>query len=165
MQTLSQGKTYDHAIQGVFTILLGIILVFWLPIFGLLILGGVGMILLESGIQINSDNNKIRRYHAILNLYFGKWKDLGSIKKIVLTYNGHQSPTYRPLYLSKQPATLRTYDLVFSEPPKKDYVFFEFLAYKIAAKALEELSKITPCEIENQIHTHRLKQQKRRGRR
>lgn len=165
MITLSQGKTYDYVIQGVFTIILGIILFFWHPLFGLFIVAGTAMILLASGVQIDTKNNTVRKYFSVGFIYIGKWKRLENISKITLKYNSQKGTTYRPIFLSKDAASLRTYDLVFSEPKKSNYVFFEFIDYKTATKALEELSKITPCEIENQIHAHRLEQQKRRRRR
>ena len=165
MITLSQGKTYDYVIQGVFTIILGILLFFWHPLFALFIVVGIAMILLASGIQIDTKNNMVRKYFSVGFIYIGKWKRLENISKISLKYNSHKGTTYRPIYLSKAPTILRTYDLVLTDNWKISKVLFEFTDYKIATKTLEELSKNTTCEIENQIHAHRLEQQKRRRRR
>lgn len=161
MQTLSQGKTYDYVIHGTFIAIFGIIMILIHPLFAIFVVIGISLALLSSGIQIDAKNKKIRKYFAAEVIYFGKWIDLNTIQKILLRYNGHPGNTYRPIYLNKAPSSLRTYDLILTNKDDQSTVLFEFLSRELSNEAMQKLSEITDCEIDNQVQAHLLEQRRK----
>jgi hypothetical protein len=87
---------------------------------------------------------------------------LDDLKKITLRYNGHQGTTYRPIYLNKGAASLRSYDMVLTNHYQLNHVLFEFTDYRLALRVLNCLAQLTDCELDNHIQKRQLEQLKKR---
>jgi hypothetical protein len=162
MLVFSQGKTYDFVIHGVFLCILGILMILIHPFFAVIVVVGIALALMTSGVQIDVKNKQIRKRFAAGPISFGDWRSLQDITKITLRYNGHQGNTYRPIYLNKGATSLRSYDLVLTNKFMLDHVLFEFTDYKLAQRVLNSLAQLTDCELDDHIQRRQLEQLKKR---
>lgn len=169
MIKISEGLTYEYVIHGIFILFAGVLLTLVSVFFILLIGVGLMFILVSSGVQIDTNLKRIKKFHSVGPIELkdsGKWIDLKNIVKIKLKYNTNEGMTYRPIYLAKAPSTLTTYDLILTDEFDEKIVLYDFQDISKALKTMQHLEKYSNCFLENEVKDHiQSKKQNRRRRR
>lgn len=130
------GYKLQHLIPAFFVIVIGFLLfiVHWIFVIPV-VLFGISLLCMRSGVEIDITNKQIRMYSALSNLKFGSWTDLKPFNHIELKYtNESQTMSSRG---STTTVRTKTYDLVFYTPNGKEEEFNDFTDYKIATQVFK----------------------------
>ncbi len=143
---IEEGKTYEYVVHGSVLILLGFILfsVHWIFTIFVVILG-IGMFLIKTGVEINYETKSIRKYTVFLGLKVGTWYNLNNYQAAELRYNSQRigaQKVYWSSYFSPKPRSTDTYDLLLIDKQGKPLLLNPFLKFSIGNKTLEALKKI-----------------------
>lgn len=127
------GYKLQHLIPAFFIIVIGCLLFFAHWLFAIpVVLFGISLLCMRSGIEIDITNKQIRMYSALSNLKFGSWTDLKPYNHVELKYtNESQTMSSRG---STTTVRTKTYDLVFYKSDSKEEEFNDFIDYKIATQ-------------------------------
>lgn len=154
MIKISEGLTYEYVIPGVFIMFLGLLLSIANVFFILIAIIGLTFIMVSSGVLIDTETKRIKKYHAIGPLDLRKsdnWVSLNQIVEIRLKYNTNEGITYRPIYLAKAPSTLTTFDLILTDEFDRKIFLYDFKDMRQALKTMTQLEKLSNARIINEV--------------
>lgn len=145
--TVSEGKTLVYLIPGVLIIAVAIpFLFFFWPIALLLLTLAIILFTAETGLEIDLNEMKRRKYKSIFGNKFGIWVDLGEILEFQLKLSVESESIRNPFPVagswnntSKTQKSI-TYDLISVDNFSQRKIIYEFLEYKLAKKLLHELN-------------------------
>lgn len=153
IKTIGEGQTYDLITHGTFVILFGVPLGMFTSHFiaGASVLIGILLMLMSSGIQLNSSKVEIRKYRSLLGFKFGTWKNISDVKKIELRYfveglSGQGSNLSAP-----NTSRVKVFDLFFLMEDGSEHKFHTFTKLKPAFRVMKVLKGNYEIELENQV--------------
>lgn len=145
--TISEGISFNYLIKGTFlAIASGIISVFFLPaVIGVPV--GIALILASSGVEIDTEAKKYRKYAAFFGFKVGDWKQLNEIVKVEL-YQSTQQHLKRTLIMSMvskggEKIYHKTYDVIISNNKDEKILVNDFDVYYHAIKCFRALETTT----------------------
>lgn len=160
--TIKFGFTFDFFIPGVLIIILGGISFFADVLIAIAVLFlGISLLLLGSGIEIDPDNNRIRKFYNFFPLRFGSWINTTYFPKVVLKRT-NESQTMQSRGGQKTYET-KTYDIVFIDNYGAFRELNDFKNYDNAVQMLELISKKLSLECRNEVQEIREAALKRRN--
>lgn len=171
--SINEGLTYEYVIHGVVTIVVGLLLLLVTPYLTLIfIIGGIVLLIIKTGIDIDIENQKLRKFKSIPFLKFGEWIDLKKIILVELKYNANAAKTTGPpqssfamgVILPNAGGTLKTFDLFFQNDVGEEILINQFLKLSQAAKTLKLLEKISHLKVVNHFDAMFLESKKDRRR-
>ena len=170
--SINEGLTYEYVIHGVVTIIAGLLLLLVSPNLTLIfIIGGIVLLTIKTGIDIDTENQKLRKFKSIPFLKFGEWIDLKKIILVELKYNANTANTTGPpmsffamgVVMPNAGGTIKTFDLFFQNDVGEEILINQFLKLGPAAKTLKLLEKINHLKIVN--HFDAMLQESKKDRR
>jgi len=162
---ISEGYTYEYLIHGIITAIIATVFALVIhPVFFSVVLVGIIMSSSKTGIEINKELKKTRKYVSWIFLKTGHWYDLTKVVKIQLKYNTQHTVITRPIYLNKGDTTAKTFDLVLINDVEDEIILNEFTKPSLAFKTLNSLRGISNYEIDNQVKEMLNKQNTQRKR-
>lgn len=171
--SINEGLTYEYVIHGVIAIVAGLLLLLVSPILTLIfIIGGIVLLTIKTGIDIDAENQKLRKFKSIPFLKFGEWIDLKKIILVELKYNANTARTTGPpsssfalgVVLPNAGGTLKTFDLFFHDDVGEEKLINQFLKASQATKTLKALSQISHLKIINHFEEMLLESKKEKRR-
>jgi len=156
---IDEGATYEYLRHGFVVFIFGLILLaaHWilaLPV----IITAIALMAVHTGIEIDLQEGKIRKYNTVLGIKNGKWIDLSDFLRADLKFNSQVSKYDTRPHMILMPGlgkekvgTARTYDLIFTDKSGKQLLFNPFLKISLAIKAFKALEKIEDLETKNHI--------------
>ncbi len=155
------GFTFDFLAPGFFFIIGGgICLLANLILAIFLILFGILLLLLKTGIEIDISNRKVRKYYDLFSIRFGNWINTAYLKKVKLRAT-NESQTMNGLGGSKTYRT-KTYDIIFFDSTGNLSELNDFINYNIACNIFNIISESFALESENEVEQMRAIGLKRR---
>lgn len=155
----NEGKTLVYLIPGVVIIVISIpFLFFILPIGILLIIGAISLFTAETGLEIDLNNFKYRRYKSIFNSKSGTWKSFSTPTEFHLILSVESESIRNPYPVggggwnnSQNINKSITYDLICIDDLSIRHTLFEFLDYDIAKQMTKRLSNLNQFEVVDHI--------------
>lgn len=138
---ISEGKTNTLIVPAIFGILIGIGFFFFIPVAGLIILGvSISLFSATNGLEITNSGNGYRKYTDYFGLRYGTWHPLNSVGEVELKLSV-DADTVRT-YTGRMELKSVTYDLIIELESGDKQPIYEFLEYKSARLALEQLATV-----------------------
>jgi hypothetical protein len=166
---IKEGATYDFLPHGfVSLIVLGSIGFVFHPIAGFIgTLIGIAIMSLRAGVQIDIEQKRIRRYHALFYVRYGKWFSLKNVISGKLVYNRQSSRKQSGIdasvivgmggvgasQMGERKGMVKTYDLMFEEDTGENEIFHSYTAMKPAFDSVKILNDVIGFPVENQLLT------------
>lgn len=151
---INLGYTFDYLGLGVLFILGGgicflanIILAIFLLLFGILLL------LLRTGIEVDTTKKKVRKYFDLFSIRFGNWIYATSLKKVELKAT-NESQTMNSRGGSKTYHT-KSYDIILFGKFGTPIELNEFIDYNVACQTLMLISESFGLESRNEVEAIR----------
>lgn len=141
--TINEGNTNNLVIPAVFGIVAGAATCFFSVIAGFLIIGiSVTLFATNTGIQIDLQAKRYKKYTEYFGLKLGKWNCLPEYKSVELRLSV-ESHTYVSAGYDNSNITHKSisYDLIIENTTGLKYIFHEFLKYKPARETLTVLAE------------------------
>ncbi|MBK7128207.1 MAG: hypothetical protein IPM74_12735 [Crocinitomicaceae bacterium] len=160
IKSFPEGLTYEYLVHGVFTFILGGFLLFFSAFISLPVMAvGIGMIVISTGVDVDNNENKLRKYKSVFGYKWGNWINISHIKKIELIYDfntgklpgvlqGNVYPT--PIGAPNRGGTLKTFDLYLTYQNNERILLNKFNKAGLALGVMKELQKFSFLEIDNQ---------------
>jgi hypothetical protein len=163
---IHEGLTYEYLVPGLFVLLGGGILFVFNTILAIVVvLFGILMMMLSTGLEVDFEHQRIRKYKSILFLKFGEWLYLRNIVQIELRYNSNSVKIKGPAgtnivpgfglpWIAPNPgAAAKTFDLYLLDDVGEEKLLNQFLKYGLAIKVLNVLEKVSRIKIINHFDT------------
>lgn len=171
-EKIDEGSTYEYLTLGFIIIIVGLACLALHGILTILFLVlGIGVIAISTGIEIDVEHRKIRKYKRLLGFTFGNWMDLRQYLIAELKFNSQYAKArsqplvlFQPLLGTKEVKTAKTYDLILTNDMEEKKLFNSFVKVGLALKAIKTLEKMRGLEVINHVDNwveHRLKTRKR----
>ncbi len=169
--TISEGMSFAYLIPGATLIVLGIVgSQLYLPLVAS-ILPGLALCLSSTGVDINMESKKYRKYIGFVLFKIGTWHSLDSYTALELIHSTQQYT--KKTFLQSISAgggktvTIKTFDVCLSDSDGHKTEVNDFDKYEDAVKCLRVLQKVTKIEPVDHyaIHTARLWERKKFRRR
>lgn len=145
--TISEGISFNYLIKGTFlAIASGIISLFFLPaLIGVPV--GIALILASSGVEIDTEAKKYRKYAAFFGFKVGDWKQLNDIVKVEL-HESTQQYLKRTLIMSMvakggEKIFHKTYNVIIANNQDEKIMVNDFDEYYHAIKCFRALEQTT----------------------
>lgn len=157
---IDEGLTYDYVVHGLVVFLLGVGLCFfhWIP--GVIILfTGILLIAAKSGLQIDVQSKKARKYINLIGIKNGAWRSLENFKSGRLEFSKEEAE-----FLSRTGARthrVRSFDLILKDDLAEEVAFHQFTSYNPARKFIAVLQKQFGITIYDVMHESMKKSQNR----
>lgn len=157
---IHEGLTYEYLVPGLFIFLVGAAILFFSIFLGILIvISGLILMILSTGIEVDVVNQRIRKYQSFLFLRFGVWHGLKYIIQVELKYNpnsanirGPVQPTFAfPVLMPNPGGTAKTFDLYLIDDLGNENMINPFLKISLALKTLKALEGISHLKIVNRF--------------
>lgn len=167
IKSIGEGQTFDLITHGTVVILVGVPIGMFTYQFIALIFFLIGILFMfvSSGIQLDSEENRIRKYRSLLGFKFGPWRTLTDVKKIELRYFIEGLSGSSSYLAAANTSRVKNYDLYLIFDDKKELKFHTFIKLKPAYRVMKVLKKEFQIVLENQVtkfHTKVNEQAKRR---
>jgi len=171
--SINEGLTYEYVIHGSVTIVIALLLLLVSPILTFVFLiVGILLLTISTGIDIDFNNQKLRKFKSIPFLKFGQWIDLKKIILIELKYNSNTAKINGPgmssiglgVILPNAGGTLKTFDLIFHDDVGIETIINQFIKASQATKTLKVLSQISHLKIINHFEEMLMESKKDRRR-
>ena len=164
---IHEGMTNEYLIHGLSSLILGGLLGFIHPALFLLILPiSIGLFCVSTGIEIDKQGLKMRKYKSIFGLRTGRWVNLKTWKKITLQLSIEHSTGGATTLVGVMPSVgkVRSYDLTLIGENGNKKQFTSFTKYSKALNTVKVLLKIPSVETVNSVE-ERMKFQRKNRRR
>ncbi|MCZ4409879.1 hypothetical protein O3Q51_13745 [Cryomorphaceae bacterium 1068] len=158
---ISEGKSYAYLVHSSFLTVVFFIFGFLFPWCFLLIFPSLSLLLITTGVEVDSRNNRVRNYSGWLGNRFGVWLPLSHFQKVRLEEFVVSKKSEGAVRFN--PTSSRTYDILLLDKYGKIYELNDFFEYDLALECMREIEK-TGIEAENAyaLYTQSLYQRKRR---
>ena len=153
--SINEGATYDYLPHAFAVLIIGMALlaVHWIPAVVVLIIA-VAIIGVKTGIDLDLENQQLRKYKQFIVIKFGAYTSLKNTLKVKLVMNRYDSKLAIPvrnMAWREDPAQLTTYDLIIIDDTENKTVFNQFIKYSLADKTMKALSKIENLDTFNEV--------------
>lgn len=148
--TIKLGFTFDYFIPGVLLIIIGGVTYFanFIVATSILLLG-ISLIVLRSGIEIDPNKKRVRRFYELLSIRFGGWIGMKNFEKVELKFtNESQTLVSRG---GQRTYETKTYDIVFVDHSGFSRELNDFRNYNVAVQTLDLISKTFSLKSTNEI--------------
>ncbi|MBI3134243.1 MAG: hypothetical protein HYZ14_06145 [Bacteroidetes bacterium] len=156
---IHEGLTYEYLVPGLFVLILGGAVCFFSSVPGCIILiTGILLMLLSTGIEVDAEGEKMRKYKSILRLKFGTWESLKNTVTVELKYNANAvkisglfvtQPVGLTSIFPNPGASAKTFDLYLADDTGEEKLVNQFLKIGLALKTLKALEQIPHLKIIN----------------
>ncbi len=144
------GFTFEYFMHGVILIVIGLVCYLFNVIFAtMILLVGIALLLVRSGIEIDSNFKKVRKYYEFFSLRFGTWVSVEKFQRIELRQT-KESQTFVSRSGQKTFET-KTYDIVLIDKTGFYIELNDFTNYNVAVETLALISKTFSMESVNQV--------------
>ena len=129
-----------YIVHALFIGVIGALCFFWNAIIASLILiMAVLLVLIRTGILIDTETKMIKTYNNLFYVYFGTWMSIEWCKSIELRMT-NESQLMNSRGTSNTVQT-KTYDLIFKGENGKETEFYDFTDYSLAVRAMKSISE------------------------
>lgn len=133
------GYTFEYFAHALLLIFFGLVCLFVHYLISIvLILFGILLLLIKSGIELDASNNRLRNYSEIFGFKFGKWIDASGLQRIDLNYTS-ESQTVKSLIHTDSLHT-KTFDVFLQFEDRQEIEIASFTDYQTALDVLGELT-------------------------
>ena len=155
------GFTFEYFIPGVLLIIIGgVCFLVNIILAILMVLFGISALLLQTGIEVDVVDKKVRKFYDLFSLRFGIWINALSLTRVELkTTNESQTMQSRG---GQTTYHTKTYDIVFYDNSGTFRELNDFKDYKVAVQILDLISKTFNLESTNEVKEIRNSAMKRR---
>ena len=153
--SVSEGKSMIYLIPGIFLIVVAIAFFYFLPILSIILLASaIILFLAETGLEIDVEQMRYRRYKSLFGTKFGLWKIMLNVVEFHITL-AVESKTYRTIPYqtnaawSSRSSTSRSisYDLSYVDELNLNTIVFEFQEYKLCTAIAKQLRQYSNYEV------------------
>lgn len=171
-EKIHEGSTYEYLTPGFIILIIGLACLAVNSLLTvLLFILGIGIIAISTGIEIDVESQKIRKYKRLMGFTFGNWVDLRQYLIAELKFNSQYAKArsqplvlFQPLLGTREVKTAKTYDLILTNDMEEKKLFNSFVKVGLALKAVKTLEKMRGLEVINHVDNwveQRLKKRKR----
>ena len=155
------GFTFDYFVPGVLLIIIGGVCFFANSFIAFFILiFGITLLLLRSGIEIDPDKKRVRKFYDFFSVRFGMWIYSMNFSKVELSpTNESQTMLGRSGEMTYE---TKTYDILFIDDSGSSKELNDFKSYDTAVHVLDQISLILKLESINEVAEIRSAAMKRR---
>jgi hypothetical protein len=171
--TIKEGNTNTFAIPAVGVLIVGLICLLAGPFIGFpVMLFGVTLFFVKSGMQIDTDGRRYRKYADYLGKKFGAWNTFVPCSKVVLqlSVESQSVANYFMVGGTGMGANGRTtfksvtYDIMLVDQLGERMIFHEFMKYKVAREAVSAIANSLQLEYTDRVAEKLAENRERRGR-
>jgi hypothetical protein len=153
-QHIKLGYTFEYFIPGVLLIIIGGVCFLGnaLAAIFLLVLGII-LILLRSGIEIDEGRKSVRKFYDCFSIRFGRWISVKNMQAVELRFtNESKTMQHRGGQTSVR---TKTFDIVFVKKSGTSYELNDFKSYHVATQALKLISQTFDLGARNIVEERR----------
>lgn len=153
IKSIGEGQTFDLIAHGTVIILVGVpIGMFTYHLIAVIFFFiGILFILMSSGIQLDNEQNRIRKYRSLLGFKFGVWRTLSDVKKIELRYFIEGLSGSSSFLAASNTSRVKNFELFLILSNNEEQKFHSFTELKPAYRVMKVLKKEFRIELDNQV--------------